>query len=878
MFTTRQFIIRSFSIVSILILTACGGSGSDSVASATASNSKEVVIQGIVSDDPVEGATVTFMSLPNKEVLTTAVTSNTGAYSTPPITDTWLSNGYYITASGGISQGKPFVGQMRAVYGANNDYSDSHVTLLTTAVTKAAEATTTDLLQLHAITTQLAETAVLKGVFPPQWTDVDVAAAYSNDESAQIARLGVNNFTDQLGYLIDHRLFIPQDGTVCVGLPSEEQVCSTHVGPSGGTLRDQSGTTSGNVIAEIPSPELPGCEYIVHARIVNKNQSIQSITVSREVASATLLKVSGCANAGYLGDIVIRLPPSPTSNDYQVANITDIDTHSVMEVPQTIKADIKPGLFITDGETHRVKNSFHRTKTTRMVTIERAYGSNLHRKMEDNPLQSIVSHPDAISVLFIHGFSATLKGDDNPFPFIKGETFGGHDATWGQLPQLVSELTVPDDNIKRFEPYNFQWTTDASFYDVAKDLAKAIKYAYGQSGNQKIHVIAHSFGGVLARVTLEKLFDGSEEYDWSTMVATLTTVGTPHSGTSGEDVTFKGNDTFPEDVKLPIGWDSPVGLSLCKQVSCYQTGLPASIEGWMKTSDNLGADAAAGYLIADLENNLVKLPDGLRFQVLIGQTFRSTFTGRAFENGDRLISFYGQRLTPASTNSPKNDLLYEEPIGGAYVTERILGVNHKIQNVGFPGDLIDFSQMSSYANLDLQAKQGYAHTKYPSNLSGGSNLEVNIPSYCKDPDNCKHDTWVNIRDLLLSMHGGPPSPNFENTTGLATEEAPTSISGKTIKATITSGSGGFATTGTSDLVTSNTTNQYTINGDMVNVANSAGTFSYSSSGNKGIVAFDDSALGKGNINLTFTSTTSGTFTGDLAQNSSANQTGTFIVQ
>jgi hypothetical protein len=108
--------------------------------------------------------------------------------------------------------------------------------------------------------------------------------------------------------------------------------------------------------------------------------------------------------------------------------------------------------------------------------------------------------------------------------------------------------------------------------------------------------------------------------------------------------------------------------------------------------------------------------------------------------------------------------------------------------------------------------------------------------------------------------------------------APTFISGKTIKSTITSGSGGFATTGTSDFVTSNTKNQYTINGDVVNVANSAGTFSYSSSGNQGIIAFDDPGFGKGNYNLTFTSTTSGTYTADVAQNSSANQTGTFIVQ
>jgi outer membrane lipoprotein-sorting protein len=108
--------------------------------------------------------------------------------------------------------------------------------------------------------------------------------------------------------------------------------------------------------------------------------------------------------------------------------------------------------------------------------------------------------------------------------------------------------------------------------------------------------------------------------------------------------------------------------------------------------------------------------------------------------------------------------------------------------------------------------------------------------------------------------------------------APASISGKTLKVTISSRSGGFATTGTADFVISNTTNQYTLNGDEVNVANSAGTFSYSSSGNKGTLAVDDSAFGNGNYYLTFTSTTSGTFTAYMEQNPSASQTGLFVDQ
>jgi hypothetical protein len=117
-----------------------------------------------------------------------------------------------------------------------------------------------------------------------------------------------------------------------------------------------------------------------------------------------------------------------------------------------------------------------------------------------------------------------------------------------------------------------------------------------------------------------------------------------------------------------------------------------------------------------------------------------------------------------------------------------------------------------------------------------------------------------------------------NSTPALSVLAPASISGKTLKVTISSGSGGFATTGTGDIVFSGTTNQYVLRGDTVNTADSAGTFSYSSSSNIGTIAVDDSGYGKGSWNLTFTSITSGTYTAYMEQNPSASQTGSFVVQ
>ena len=113
------------------------------------------------------------------------------------------------------------------------------------------------------------------------------------------------------------------------------------------------------------------------------------------------------------------------------------------------------------------------------------------------------------------------------------------------------------------------------------------------------------------------------------------------------------------------------------------------------------------------------------------------------------------------------------------------------------------------------------------------------------------------------------------TSNASNVSAPTSISGKTIKFTVSSGAGVFAASGTWNLVVSSTVNRYEVIGDNVNVFYSAGTFVYSPDGNKATVAYDDSVIGKGNFYLTFTSATAGTYTADAEQSFSAYQSGSF---
>ncbi len=105
--------------------------------------------------------------------------------------------------------------------------------------------------------------------------------------------------------------------------------------------------------------------------------------------------------------------------------------------------------------------------------------------------------------------------------------------------------------------------------------------------------------------------------------------------------------------------------------------------------------------------------------------------------------------------------------------------------------------------------------------------------------------------------------------------APTSIAGDTVRMTIASGAGVFASTGTLTVTFSANQNIYTVTGDVVNVADSSGTYTYSANNNIGVVSIVDSVVGAGAFTLTFTSTTSGTFTATVVSDPASNQAGTF---
>lgn len=246
-------------------------------------------------------------------------------------------------------------------------------------------------------------------------------------------------------------------------------------------------------------------------------------------------------------------------------------------------------------------------------------------------------------VLFIHGY-------------VQGDKMGRGKDTWNLFPQLLEESGD-------YLSFEFKWRTNARFQDVAEDLVSALELINEKTG-KKVHIIAHSFGGILARTVLQKL----NETDGTSYVASLITFGTPHSGIFDSEKEMHG-------VNFPKGQDGTFIHNFCRQISCYQMGedvkfsplgtgsyIEPLIESIIKSL--VGVDSNEGKLAADLADVWSnQLPNDFSMKIVIGMT--------AGRNGDGLISYNGQRFHPLLKET--NSLMDGE--GG--VTEVVLGGSYK---------------------------------------------------------------------------------------------------------------------------------------------------------------------------------------------------------
>lgn len=321
-----------------------------------------------------------------------------------------------------------------------------------------------------------------------------------------------------------------------------------------------------------------------------------------------------------------------------------------------------------------------------------------------------------IPILFIHGYQA-------------GEHLGGGKETWGEFLSEADSWNIHGKNTEIFE---FRWRTNAKFQDVANDLRQAIRLIANKTG-ERVHIIAHSFGGVLARTYLQDLANTTINYEIP--VASITTIGTPHSGLNSK---FGG------------GYDSsPIGMfsRLCGQISCLQMGDDQIGNVVNKTS-------VLNEITSSLDKNNFKLIEGtgekLPIQVLIGISSQGV--------GDGLISVEGQRFKPEYTFK-YGDRSANGIVNNAYVFESLLnedefGVYMFFIHSGSKGFLLNAAFLD-FGRPEVKIK--YKESQHPSVVKSKKWIEQH------------HSTPLSIKEITYEIamidNSGNPVNDIETVSG-----------------------------------------------------------------------------------------------------------------
>ena len=387
--------------------------------------------------------------------------------------------------------------------------------------------------------------------------------------------------------------------------------------------------------------------------------------------------------------------------------------------------------FLSDDE--RVPGKFQR-RMSRLNLLRISWHDSTKLLSSLGPDDPAVSNKTPI--LFIHGYEPQ-------------EGFGGGDITWDAFPQKLQE----DLGNSHYLCFEFRWRTNARFQDVASDLENAISMITEKTGKQ-VHIVAHSFGGLLARTYLQGF--AFPEKSWvptvyKVPVASITTIGTPHSGISASESL---GDILGQEFNFPAGQDSGT-FAWAGQVSVHQAGLDQTDTPSLDISDvldnlrdengNLYIQNTPGEAIVKLANNKF-LGGGIPFQVLIGRGIEcDDFGGNCqLRDGDGLISYEGQRFRDDQTSSVtgllSGNLMNNNSVN---ITEWLLGS----------------------AGISLGDK-GYFHTIDTARLAAPGyrffqNIEVSVKA---DDDN--HDGYIRVKEWIKkypSSSGGYKLPDTGQT-------------------------------------------------------------------------------------------------------------------
>jgi pimeloyl-ACP methyl ester carboxylesterase len=470
-----------------------------------------------------------------------------------------------------------------------------------------------------------------------------------------------------------------EDGEIVVMVT--EVVASGTIGPEGGRIADE----WEDVVLTVPAGAVTGQTTFEVLRAIDENGNY-TYTIS---ASAPLLKILDL----HLPDVILRqVPQSSLSSESKALFLR---AKSKLSKPQP-----------SHPKKREIGNGWSSWRKYPADFVEIQTGYNIKNRLSNNatscpahPDTNTATTPDAAQlfslcsedsyedtcgertpVLFVHGFTP-----GSIFSLGDGELGGGH-GTWGKLPELLDQ--------EKYAVFEFNWRTNARFKDAARELGAAI-YRINSKSQKKVHIIAHSFGGLLSRAYLQDFAVGRH---YSNDVQSLVTLGTPHSGIFDQD-----GGSFRRGQDL-----AAVGMfEACMQLSCHEAGEPTpeawEVNPWIGPPSYIDSyfeiDRNAGKFVEEIANTSGEHRLPVDTLVLMGLPVNEY---RYYTGGDGLITYEGQRFSPAWADSK----VKQEPqeFGTSKVTERILGVT-QYDPEAVPGKYMHGDLISHWPNF-----KGYYHS------------------------------------------------------------------------------------------------------------------------------------------------------------------------
>ena len=245
------------------------------------------------------------------------------------------------------------------------------------------------------------------------------------------------------------------------------------------------------------------------------------------------------------------------------------------------------------------------------------------------------------------------------------------------------------------------------------------------------------------------------------MVASLTTIGTPHSGIADGQQSMHG-------ITFPKGQDSLM-FEGAGQISVYQMGEDIStyLDDKMRQALEISnAPGEAAAWIAGIYSH--PLPDFFPMQVAIGLTGDAEASDSfKLRTGDELISYEGQRFLPSLTVNGFNALLAGSTDYRAQVKETLLGLKGEDRRPGDELYITNYPNFGTAGTVGWFGLEGYGYSHSEGTDDDYSFME-NVVNYA---DGATHASFLAVKEWL-TRYSSASAPGSASCGGAASSTLP----------------------------------------------------------------------------------------------------------